>query len=73
MQYRVLMHLDIDTRNIEEAGEHAKKLLKLIKDPLVLMSIESEGIRLVGGDGRPTVYNPQPVINGQGTATAPRR
>ena len=60
MQYRLLSHLIIETRSREEAVAVAKKLHELLKSPMVRMAIQSEGIRLANGDGRPVVYDPQP-------------
>lgn len=59
VSYRVLMSVAIDARSDQEAVAHAKKLEELLKNPLVKMAIEGEGIRLTGGDGRPVVYNPK--------------
>ena len=59
MRYWVAMSVEIEARSDREAYAHAKKLNELLKSPLVKMQLESEGIRLSGGDGRPTVYQPQ--------------
>jgi hypothetical protein len=52
------MHFVIVARDDREAAEVAKKLDKLLKTSLVRMAIESEGVRLAYGDGRPVVYAP---------------
>jgi hypothetical protein len=52
------MSIEVNARDDHEADEHAKKLSKLLKNPLLRMQLESEGIRLVGDDG-PIVHQPQ--------------
>ena len=59
MTYRIMMHIDVDARDDREAFEVARKLGELLKNPMVRMAIQSEGIRLSSGDGRPVVYRPQ--------------
>jgi len=53
--YRILVHVDVDARDDQQAMEWAKKLGELLQNPLVRASIEAEGIRLVGQQ----VYQPQ--------------
>lgn len=60
MQYRLLAHFVIEARGPDDAAAVAKKLLSLLKSPMVRLAISSEGIRLAGGDGRPVVYAPKP-------------
>jgi hypothetical protein len=59
MNYRIMMHVEVDARDDREAFEVASKLGELLKNPMVRMAIQAEGIRLSGGDGRPVVYQPQ--------------
>jgi hypothetical protein len=58
MKYKQLVHFIIDARDDREAADVAKKLDGLLKTPLVRMAIQTEGIRLADGDGRPVVYAP---------------
>lgn len=58
MRFRILVSIEVDAGSDQEADEHAKKLSKLLKNPLLRMQLESEGIRLVGDDG-PIVHQPQ--------------
>lgn len=59
-RYRVLAHFIIDARDDAHAAEQAKKLHGLLKNPMVRMTIASQGgIELAAGDGRPVVYTPQ--------------
>jgi len=60
MRFRVLMEMQIEARTPQEAKEHAVKLKELIKNPLVRITLEGEGVKLVG-DGLPVVFNPQPA------------
>ena len=59
MKYQVLMAVTIEARTPQEAAAHAVKLKELVKNPLVRMAIESEGVRLANGE--PVVYTPQQV------------
>jgi hypothetical protein len=59
MRYRVLAHFVIEARDDAHAVELAKKFEALLKHPMVRMAIDSEGIRLAEGNGRPVVYSPQ--------------
>jgi len=56
MRYRILLSVDVNANNDRQAADWAKKLGDLLKNPLVTMSIEGEGIRV---DGQPQVYQPQ--------------
>lgn len=58
MKYRIPMHVVVEARSDQEAHEVAKKLDKLLKEPMVRMAIRDEGIALAYGDGRPVVYAP---------------
>lgn len=58
MRYRVLLSLEIESVDPNQAIESAIKLEGLMKNPMVKMAIEGEGIRL-SGDGKPIVYSPQ--------------
>ena len=58
MRHRILMHFIVETRDDRDAAEIAKKLNDLLKTSLVRMAIQSEGIQLAHGDGRPVVYAP---------------
>lgn len=60
MKFKVLMEMTIEARTPQEAREHAVKLKDLVKNPLVRMAIEAEGVRL-DGDGQPVVFTPQPA------------
>jgi len=59
MRYRVSMSVEVEARDDREAHEFATKFAKLLKSPLVRMTVESDGIRLAGDDGHPVVYQPQ--------------
>jgi len=48
MAHRILVSVDVDSRNDREAVEWAQKLDALLKNPMVRMAIESEGIRVTG-------------------------
>ena len=61
MKFKLLMEMTVEARTLEEAAAHAVKLKNLVKNPLVKMAIEAEGIRLAGGDGQPAVFKPQPA------------
>jgi hypothetical protein len=52
------MHVVIEARGDHEALQVAKKLEKLLKEPMVRMAIRDEGIQLAYDDGRPVVYSP---------------
>jgi hypothetical protein len=56
MRYKILMHVEIDARDDHQAVDHANKLGELLKNPLVKMAIDGEGIRMIGP---PQVYMPQ--------------
>lgn len=58
MRYRLHLHIDIDARDDREALDHAKKLEETLKNPIVRMSLESDGIRPVGDA---TMYQPKRV------------
>jgi hypothetical protein len=58
VRYRVLMSVEIHANDYRQAHEQAKKLLVLLRGPLVKMAVESEGIRL-SDDGHPIVHQPQ--------------
>ncbi len=58
VRFRILVSIEVQAQNEPEADAHAKKLSKLLKNPLLRMQLESEGIRLVGDDG-PIVHKPQ--------------
>ncbi len=62
MKYRVLMHVDIDAANDHHAVDVANKLGELLKNPLVKMAIDTEGIRTLG-----PVQVYMPKRNGDGT------
>lgn len=47
MRYRLLMHMDIEAKDENEALVSAKKLGELLKNPVVRISLESDGIRPV--------------------------
>lgn len=61
MRFKLLMEMTVEARTPQEAVEHSVKLRELVKNPLVKMAIEGEGIRLADGDGRPVVFKPQPA------------
>ncbi len=58
MKYRILMHVVIEARGDQDALAVAKKLEKLLKEPMVRMAIRDKGIVLAYEDGRPVVYSP---------------
>jgi hypothetical protein len=55
-KYRLLLHFDIEARDDAEAVEHAKKIGDTVKNPLVRMSLESDGIKPIG---QAVIYAPQ--------------
>ena len=58
MRYRLFVRIDIEARDDREAIEHGKKLEETLKNPLVKMSLESDGIRPIG---QAVVHQPQRV------------
>ena len=57
MRYRIMLHVDVNARDDNDAKFQAKKLDELIKHPMVKMSLESDGIKPLDS----LVYKPQPV------------
>lgn len=57
MRYRILMSIEIEARDDRQAYESAVKFEGLLKNPMVRMAVESEGIQL-SDDGRPIVHQP---------------
>ena len=55
MGHRILVHVDVSSRDDREAADWARKLDSLLKNPLVLAAIEAEGIRVEGQQ----VYEPE--------------
>ena len=55
MKYRAVMSISVDAPSDEEARKAVKKLVAMLKSPMVRLAVEAEGIRLVGGNGEPTV------------------
>lgn len=62
MRYRLTVSIEVEARSLDEAKANTHKLCALIKEPIVRLSIESEGIKLANGNGNPVAYNPQPAI-----------
>ncbi len=60
-----MLHVDVAARDDKQAVEWAKKLDDLMKNPLVRMTLEGEGIVVLGQ----LVYQPQRLPPG----TAPPR
>jgi hypothetical protein len=58
VRFRILVSIEVDAPSDDHAFENAVKLSKLLKNPLLRMQLEAEGIRLVGADG-PVVHAPQ--------------
>jgi len=58
VRFRILVSIEVDAPSDDQAFENAVKLSKLLKNPILRMQLESEGIRLVGDDG-PIVHQPQ--------------
>lgn len=52
------MSIAVQATSDRQAYDQAKKLVELLKGPLVKMAVESEGIQLYG-DGQPIVHQPQ--------------
>ena len=50
MKYRIVMSIEVEARDDNQAYEQATKLSKLLKGPLVKMAVSGEGIQL-SGDG----------------------
>lgn len=61
MRHRVLISLEIDAQDERQAYELALKLDGLLRQPMVQMTIQSEGIPLVNGNGNLTVHQPQRI------------
>jgi hypothetical protein len=59
VRYRIAMSIEVEAYDDRQAHEYALKLVELLKSPLVRMTVEDDGIRLSGGDGRPIVHQPQ--------------
>jgi hypothetical protein len=57
MRYKIFMQVSVDARDIAQAVDWAKKLEKLLKNPMATMAIEAEGIRVVG---EPMALQPKP-------------
>jgi len=58
VRYRLLMHMDVEVKDENEALENAKMLSSLLKNPIVRMSLEGDGIRPVA---EAVVYRPTKV------------
>jgi hypothetical protein len=56
MRYQIFLRVDVIARDDGEAYVHANKLGELLKNPMVKMAIEGEGIRIIG---QPQVHMPQ--------------
>lgn len=61
MRHRILMSLEVDAADFNQAYEYAIELKKLLQSPMVKMAVEGNGIRL-SEDGNITVYEPQPDL-----------
>ncbi len=59
MRYRVLMSIEIESRDDRQAHDQATKLSELLKSPMVRMAVQGADIQLSGGDGNPIVHQPQ--------------
>lgn len=59
MRYRVMISVAVEAHSERQAEDQARKLKELLSGPLVKLAVESEGVRLAEGDGRPIVYQPQ--------------
>lgn len=57
MRYRVFVSIDVNARNYGHAFECAKKLDKLLKEPMLRMMLEGEGIQLFPEE-QPIVHRP---------------
>jgi hypothetical protein len=55
--HRIMVHVDVIARDDQEAAVWAQKLDELLKNPMVRMAIEGEGIRVSGQQ----VYQPQRI------------
>lgn len=56
MKYKVFIAVTVEARDDHQAVDQASKLGDLLKNPMVRMAIEGEGIKTVGV---PTVHMPQ--------------
>lgn len=56
MKYKILLHVEVNARDDHQAVDLAHKLGELLKNPMVKMALEGEGIRPVSD---PVVYMPQ--------------
>jgi hypothetical protein len=57
MRYKIFMQLSVDARDERQAVDWAKKLEKLLANPMARMAIEAEGIRTIG---EPIALQPKP-------------
>ena len=55
MRYKILLHVEVEARDDHEAVDLANKLGGLLKNPMVKMALEGEGIRPIT---TPVVYMP---------------
>jgi hypothetical protein len=66
MTYRIMVSVDVSARDDRQAADWAKKLDELLKNPMVRVTLEGQGIVVDGQQ----VYQPQRLP--QGTQPARR-
>ena len=59
MRFAIFMKVAVDARDDRQAVDWAKKLEKLLKNPVAKMMVEDEGIRMVG---EPVALQPKPEV-----------
>ena len=57
MRFAIFMKVAVDARDDRQAVDWAKKLEKLLKNPMATMAIEAEGIKMLG---EPVALQPKP-------------
>ena len=58
MRFAIFMQVSVDARDQAQAVEWAKKLERLLRNPMARMTIEAEGIRMVS---EPIALQPKPA------------
>jgi len=57
LRFAIFMKVAVDARDDRQAVDWAKKLEKLLKNPMATMAIEAEGIKMLG---EPVALQPKP-------------
>ena len=59
VRFKIFMQVSVDASGPQQAVDWAKKLEKLLKNPVAKMMVEDEGIRMVG---EPVALQPKPEV-----------